>query len=410
LEPSTLSRSLLLLDKAQNWTQFREALSYWDIPSQNFVFADLNGNIGYQMPGRIPYRAADHEGIVPVDGSVSDYEWRGYVPFDSLPRIYNPERQFIVTANQAVVPPEFYDTLAESLGGDVNARFSFDWSYGYRGQRINDLMRQLAPLSVDDYRQIHGDNHNIGAVEIMPYIEALTFTDGGLSDARDWLMEWDFVNDMDSPHAALFAVFTARLLENVFDDQLPEAVEAGGHQVWSLFEIMDEPENPWWDDTRTTGNVETRDDMLLRSFREAVERTTSLLGENRDQWRWGSLHTATFVTNPLGLSGIDLIENMVNRGPVETGGGFEIVNATGWSGQDDDYTVSSLPSMRMILDLSNFDNSLSIHTTGQSGHPFSEHYGDMIELWRNIDYHPMPFTRDAVEAASQTRLVLSPQG
>ena len=207
-----------------------------------------------------------------------------------------------------------------------------------------------------------------------------------------------------------FAVFTARLLENTFNDQLPEDIEAGGHQVWSLFEILDEPENAWWDDTRTTAAEEGRDDILLRSFREARERAVALLGEDRDLWRWGSLHTATFVTNPLGLSGIDLIENMVNRGPVETGGGFEIVNATGWSGQDDDYEVRSLPSMRMIVDLSDFDSSLSIHTTGQSGHPFSDHYGDMIELWRNIDYHPVPFTRDAVEAASETRLVLNPAG
>jgi penicillin amidase len=362
------------------------------------------------MPGRIPYRAAGHEGVVPVDGSTSDNEWRGFVPFDSLPRIYNPERQFVVTANQAVVPPEFYDQLADSLGGDVNARFSFDWSYGYRGQRINDLMRELAPLNVADYRLIHGDNLNIGALEMMPYVADLTFSDADLVDLQTWLLEWDFRNDMDSPQAALFAVFTARLLENTFNDQLPEDVQASGHQVWSLFEMLDEPENPWWDDTRTTGTVEERDDVLLRSFREAGEQAVALLGENRDQWRWGSLHTATFVTNPLGLSGIDLIENMVNRGPVETGGGFEIVNATGWSGEDGDYTVSSLPSMRMILDLNDFDRSQSIHTTGQSGHPFSDHYGDMIELWRNIDYHPMLFSREAVEQATENRLVLSPAG
>lgn len=408
LEPSTLSRSLVLLNKAQDWTQFREALSYWDIPSQNFVYADVDGNIGYQTPGRIPYRAADHEGIVPVDGSISDYEWRGYVPFDSLPRIYNPEREFIVTANQAVVPPEFYDDLNEALGGDVNSRLSYDWSYGYRGQRINDLMRELAPLNADDYQQIHGDNLNVAALEMMPFIEALTFTDDAQTDARDWLLTWNFRNDMDSPQAALFAIFTARLIENVFSDQLPEDIEAGGHQVWSIYEMLDTPENPWWDDAGTGGSVETRDDILLRSFSEAYQQAVAALGENRDQWRWGSLHTATFVTNPLGLSGIDLIENMVNRGPVETGGGFEIVNATGWSGRVDDYTVRSLPSMRMIVDVSNFDNSQSIHTTGQSGHAFSEHYDNMIELWRSIEYHPMPFSREAVEAAAKNRLVLSP--
>ena len=408
LEISTLNRSLLMLDKAQSWAQFREALSYWDAPSQNFVYADVNGNIGYQMPGRIPYRAADHDGLLPADGSTSDTEWRGYVPFDELPRIYNPERQFIVTANQAVVPPEYYEALNEALGGDVFSRFSYDWSYGYRGQRINDLMSELGPLNIDDYQQIHGDNLNINAQEILPHLEALAFTDEKLTEVRDWLLSWNFRDDMNNPQAALFSVFSVRLLENTFADQLPEDLDAAGHQMWPLAVLMEQPDNPWWDDVRTASVTESRDGILIKSFREAYEQTLAELGDNLEEWRWGELHTATFVSNPLGLSGISLIENLVNRGPVETGGSYENVNATSWDAADGDFTVSSLPSMRMIVDVGNFDNSLSVHTTGQSGHPFSPHYDDMIELWRNIDYHPMPFTRDAVEAAAEERLVLVP--
>jgi len=113
-----------------------------------------------------------------------------------------------------------------------------------------------------------------------------------------------------------------------------------------------------------------------RAFESAWTQATTEQGANRDTWRWGALHTATFVSNPLGLSGISLIENIVNRGPVETGGGAEIVNATG---NGPDFTVDAVPSMRMIVDFSDFDNSRTIHTTGQSGHPYSDHYGDMIE-------------------------------
>jgi penicillin amidase len=168
----------------------------------------------------------------------------------------------------------------------------------------------------------------------------------------------------------------------------------------------------WWDDTSTTAVTETRDDILKASLAEALESTTAQLGEDRAQWRWGALHTASFISNPLGLSGISLIEDIVNRGPVAVSGGAEIVNATSYSAwralQTGQFEVGGHPSMRTIIDLGDWDNSLSILPTGQSGHPFSPHYADQIELWRNTQYHPMWFSRAAVENAAKDRLVLSP--
>jgi penicillin amidase len=406
-ENGTLFASVLRLNLATDWETFREALALWDIPSQNFVYADIQGNIGYQMPGNIPIRAVEHDGLTPVDGWTDAYEWRGFIPFDELPRVYNPAREFIVTANQPVVPPEYFDQLAGTLGDDANYQFSYDWSYGFRGQRINDLIRQLAPNTLEDYRLIHGDNLNLAALVIVPYLQPLTFDDPALGDARNWLSAWDFQNQMASGQAALFERFAARLLANTFTDQLPEAIPATYHQMQALIELMEQPDNAWWDDASTDA-PESRDDILARSFQEAYEQTIASLGPNRDEWRWGTLHTATFVSNPLGLSGIDLIENMVNRGPVETSGGGEIVNATAWAAEREDFTVRALPSMRMIVDLGNFDNSLTIHTTGQSGHPFSDHYGDLIDMWRNIEYKPMLFSREAVERGTQDRLILNP--
>jgi penicillin amidase len=406
-ETGSLFQAVLRLNLASDWEEFREALALWDIPSQNFVYADIQGNIGYQMPGRMPIRAADHDGLTPVDGWTDAYEWRGFVPFDNLPRIYNPARQFIVTANQAVVPLEYYDQLAEALGEDANYQFSYDWSYGFRGQRINDLLRQLAPNSVEDYRQIQGDNLNMAAQMIMPYLSALTFDDPDLSTARDWLASWDFQNHMNSGQAALFEQFAMRLLANTFGDQLPEDVGASYHQMQALIELMPQPDHAWWDDV-STSDQELRDDILTRSFREGYEAAVASMGANREEWAWGKLHTATFVSNPLGASGINLIENMVNRGPVETSGGGEIVNATSWAADRGSFEVGSLPSMRMIVDLSDFDNSRTIHTTGQSGHPFSPHYGDMIDPWRNIENKPMLFSREAVELGTANRLILNP--
>ena len=406
-DTGSLFQSVLKLNFATDWESFREALTLWDIPSQNFVYADTQGNIGYQTPGRIPIRAADHDGLLPMDGWTDAYEWRGYIPFDNLPRIFNPARQFIVTANQAVVPEEYYAQLAETLGEDANYRLSYDWSYGFRAQRINDLIRQYAPNSVEDFRLIQGDNLNLAAQMLVPYLGTLAFDDPAVSAARDWLASWDFQNHMNSGQAALFENFAVRLLANTFGDQLPDDVQASYHQMQALIELAEQPNHEWWDNV-TTDAVESRDDILARSFREGYEAAAASLGTDRNTWTWGKLHTATFVSNPLGASGIDLIENMVNRGPVETSGGGEIVNATGWAAERGSFTVGSLPSMRMIIDVGNFDNSRTIHTTGQSGHPFSPHYSDMIDLWRNIENKPMWFSRDAVEQAAAERLILNP--
>ena len=406
LDTSQLWRAIYNLNIAADWEDFRAALTDFNVPSQNFVYADVNGNIGYQTPGSVPIRAANHDGLTPVPGWTDEFEWRGYIPFENLPRIYNPARDFIATANQAVVPMSYYDQLAETLGDDANYVLSYDWSYGYRGARIVEMIEALAPHTLDTFAQIQGDNENLMARDTMPYLTALTFENADLTDARDWLATWDFRNDMDSAQAVLWAYFTRQIINDTFSDQLPEDVSGGQQQMWSVDALLDDPENVWWDDASTADVTETRDDILARAFQRAWDATTAEQGSDRDAWRWGAVHTATFVSNPLGLSGIDLIEGIVNRGGYETAGGGEIVNATAW--RMNSFEVAALPSYRMIVDLANLDNSRTIHTTGQSGHPYSNHYSDMIDMWRNIEYKPMLFTRAAVEAAAQSTLVLNP--
>lgn len=147
---------------------------------------------------------------------------------------------------------------------------------------------------------------------------------------------------------------------------------------------------------------------LSNHYTEAYTNTVAALGKNRNNWKWGELHTATFVSNPLGRSGIGLIENMVNRGPVPAGGSTDTVNNTVWYTNSGNFAVRWVPSMRMIVDLGDFSKSVTIHTTGQSGHPYSKHYDDMIDLWRNIKYQPMLWTQEQVEKAAVDRLVLKP--
>jgi penicillin amidase len=407
-DPGTLFDAVLKLDQAANWNDFRAALSEWDIPSQNIVYADVHGNIGYQMPGRIPIRPKGKDGLTPYPVSSDADVWQGFVPYDDLPRIFNPARHYIVTANQAVVPTQYYDQLAAKLGQDANYLFSYDWAYGERAQRITELLKQNAPNSIKTYQQIQGDDKNLDAQLITPYLAALKIDPGSLANMRDFLTSWNFQMNMTSGQAALFGEFDAKLLSNLFGDQLPADVQFDNHEVWSAVQLMAKPDNSWWDDASTKDKVETRDDILLKSLQQAVDAATTAMGNNPADWQWGKIHQATFVSNPLGASGIDLIEKLVNRGPVAVSGSNDTVNATSWDPSSGNFSVVEMPSMRMIVDLANMDNSLTIDTTGQSGHPSSPHYDDMIDAWRNIQYHPMLWSRDKVEAGTATRLILNP--
>ncbi|MCL0056293.1 penicillin acylase family protein [Dehalococcoidia bacterium] len=413
LEPGTLFRAIVELNKATNWEEFRSALQYWDVPGQNFVYADVEGNIGYQMTGRIPIRAENHSGLLPAPGWTDEFEWQGFIPFELLPRIFNPERGYIVTANQAVVPLEFYDQLARQLGVRPDqVIISHEWNYGYRAQRIVEMLDEKAPHTIASFQSILGDNKLISAEELMPYLAGLRFDNPELANARDWLLEWDYRFDIDSPQAALYAQFWARLMHYLFMDQLGEDVQVrgGSREMWATLLLMEQPDNAWWDYIATEEVVETRDDILIRSFSEGYANTVAALGKNRDDWRWGELHTSYFVSTPLGMSGIGLIEDMVNRGPFATHGGTETVNNTVWDAGAGDFSVSALPSMRMIIDLADLSQSVAIHTTGQSGHPYSRHYDDMIDTWLNMEYNPMLWTREDIEAAAVNRLILHPGG
>jgi len=405
LEPGTLVHSILLLDRAGNWEEFRDALSYWDVPSQNFVYADVEGNIGYQTPGRIPIRAAG-DGSMPVPGWTGEYEWVDYIPFDELPRTFNPAEGYIATANNAVVGPDFPYFITN------------DWSPGYRARRIVEMIEADDSISLADIQTMQGNSSPVWAEDVLPHLLVLPAKVSGstavdehrLAEALELLRAWDGRVDRDSAAAALFEAFRLHLIDLTFGDELGEQLlkKARGSAGVVLVDIL-EPENEdshWFDDI-TTPEVETRDEILLQALEEAVEELTETLGRNMDEWRWGDLHTATFENQSLGKSGIGPIEAIFNRGPFAVDGTIATVNNTGYS-MSNPYTVRVVPSYRQIVDLGDLTRSVSMHTTGQSGHPYHTHYDDMIDPWRNIEYHPMLWERADVEADAEGELVLKP--
>ncbi|MEE8569166.1 MAG: penicillin acylase family protein [Anaerolineales bacterium] len=395
LQPGTLMRSIILLNQAQNWDQFREALRYWDVPSQNFVYADIEGNIGYQAPGRIPIRASGN-GSSPAPGWTGEYEWVDYIPYDELPRAFNPPEGYIVTANHAVV------------GSDYPYFIAMDWAPGYRARRIVELIEANPSLSLEDMQTIQADSSPIYAQEILPFILDLSPSDARLAQAIDLLRAWDGRAVRDSNGAALFEALRLHLVDRVYADELGEQLlgRVRGDAAVALALALPDPNSPWFDDM-TTPEVESRDEILLVALEDAVEELTETLGRNMSNWSWGDLHTATFENQTLGQSGIGPIEAIFNRGPVAVDGTGSTVNSTGYS-MGDPYQVSSVPSYRQIVDLADVGRSVSMHTTGQSGHPFHAHYKDMIDHWRNFEYHPMLWNRQLVEAVAETHMTLTP--
>ena len=400
LEPGKLFRSVLAIDLAADFESFQAALCDWTVPSQNFVYADLRGNIGYQYTGRLPLRPDGDDGRLPVPGWTDEYEWVGDIACDDMPGVYNPPAGFVATANHAVV------------GADYPFPILNEWDYGYRGARIVELIEAKPKLSIEDLQSIHADDFQaMGPI----FVPLLTATEGWMTPnqaiAADLLSGWDYQNRMDSPPAAVFNAFWRHLLLQLFTNmEVPEDYFPEQTRSFAIMENMVGPSG-WdcagWCDGPGTPGIEGRDAFLRLAFAEGVLELESLLGKDPTAWTWGALHTATFRNSTLGESGIAPIEALFNRGPYAAAGGSSIVNATGWDYLEG-YQVVSVPSERMIVNLASLPDSLMVHTTGQSGHAYHPHYTDMVDPWRLVEYRPMLWTREQAEASSAGHLTLTP--
>ncbi len=397
LTPSTPFEAVWGFDKAQNWADFRAAARNFHVPAQNLVYADVDGNIGYQMPGDVPIRAHG-DGRLPVPGWTDEYEWTGFIPFDDLPYTLNPAEGYIVTANNQV-PPRDYPYLITT-----------DWDYGFRANRIVSLLTSApGPIDLAYMQKMQGDTFDANGPVYVPLLTQLDLHASQPSQAQavDLLKKWDYRASADSSAAAIFENFWRHLLIDTFDDDLPQRYWPDGGARWD--EVMRHlPANsPWWDDKTTPGVTETRADILKKALVEAVKELDARYGQDPAKWRWGEEHAATFRNQTLGESGVGLIEGLFNRGPYATGGGDAIVDATGWS-VINGYEVNWLPSMRMIVDLSNLNQSVTVHTTGESGHAYSPHYADMAPLWANLQYYPMWWDQASATGDAEGHLTLTP--
>lgn len=397
LTPGRTPGAIFAVNKATDWASFREGAKLFDVPSQNLVYADVDGNIGYQAPGLIPIRRSG-DGTVPQPGWTSSTGWAGYLTFDSLPSQYNPAAGYIVTANNAVA------------GSGSPSMITRDWDAGYRASRIVERIEEGidsgGEFTAEDMSSIQADNANAIAERMAPFIADLA-PSSNASLGKKLLDGWDFQDDADSAQSAYFNIFWRNLLENSFAPKLPESVPPAGGSQWFqvVGALLDDPDSDWW--AGPDDNIVTRDDALTLALSEAWTEASRLMGDNPENWTWGELHTLTIRNGSFGESGIAPIEMLFNRGPYELAGGSSVVNAVGWYAPDG-YTVDWVPSMRQVVDLADFDASTWINLTGASGHAYHANYVDQTPLWQKHETRTWAFSPDAVEDAARDTLTLVP--
>ncbi len=410
LEQFKIVSAIHKLNCATNWDQFRHALRDWDVPPQNFVYADCEGNIGYIMAGAIPIRARG-QAVVPSPGWTGEYEWTGLIPFDELPQTYNPEQHFIVTANNRVVD----DTYPYYI--------TYEWLNGYRAQRIRDLLASKGKLTLSDMATIQADQYSIPATEIVPYILVLEANTPLKRAAQEILHTWDYVLAPDSIGATIYTTFLRTLTHIVFEAVLGDdsalvgsylgigtyiLANLNGYASRSLpllIRLLKEHDDNWFADTVIPNGPTSWDVALERAFDATIEELRERLGSNILHWQYGLIHKMTF-RHPLGA--VKAVESSFNRGPFPVGGDSDTVNVGSVLANSPEEVIR-ISSYRQIVDLGNLNNSHSVHVPGQSGHPGSKHYDDFIQLWQEIQYHPQLFKRDAIQSAAEGTLHLLPK-
>ncbi len=442
LDPGNSMDAVFELNRAKDWSSFRKAAGHFEVPSQNLIYADTKGNIGYQAPGRIPVRGkgdGHFDGTFPAPGWDPAYQWKSYIPQKSLPYEYNPQRGYIVTANQAVVDEKYPYLITK------------DWGYGSRSQRINDLIQSKikdgGKVSTDDMQTFQKDNSSEIARLLTPYLTKIDIKDAYVRDAQQLLEGWDFTQEPDSAAAAYFNAVWRNTLKLAFGNKMPKELRVqgqclnvrpadetgpadendtyvrecgerdgdtaqpdGGDRWYEVVRnILDDPDNAWWKTEDRPGRAgdKNRDQLLAHAMTDARYELTSKLGKNIDNWSWGRLHQLFLKNQTLGTDGPGMLQGLFNRGPWNLGGGEAAVDATGWNAAGG-YKVTWVPSMRMVVNLADLDKSRWINLTGASGHAYDTHYYDQTDKWAKGELLPWAFTQEAVKKAGKDTLTLSP--
>ncbi len=397
-EQSNEALAFYLINRAGNWREFTEALRHFAVPAQNFVYADTAGNIGYRLGGKVPLRRS---GALPIPhaGLTSQNDWRGFVPHEELPQLYNPPEGFIATANNKIT---------------VDGRYylSQHWEPSWRAMRITELLQSAPRFTLEDFQRIQADVSSPHAREVVPMIlaafEEKPTDDAVVREALVYMRNWDFEMKQDDVATSFFQAFFVRLIHNTLYDELGSSMlgmyeTLAAVPMVAITNLLYQGNSAWFDNIDTP-EVETRNDIIRMSFAGGIEQLRGMLGGELKEWRWGRLHKVEFqhVFSPNAL-----LRRIFNVGPHEVPGSHSTV----WKGDyrlADPFANHVGPSTRRIIDLADANNTRAVTPPGQSGHVFHRNYKDQTSLWLQGGYRTMPMDRYVIERRAWHYLTLLP--
>lgn len=378
--------------QAKDFAQFRQAMSRWGAPTENQVYADASGNIGWVAGGLAPQRP-NWDGLLPVPGD-GRYEWAGFLPGAQLPFALNPVQGWLASANELNLPPGYPYR---------NYKLGFEWPHDARAVRIGEVLSGSAPLTLDAMQRLQNDVVSLPARRLIAVLKTLNSDAPDTRAALALLSGWDAVETVDSNAAALFEVWWSRHLTKAYKLAVLDAGTAAliaQPDVAVMLEALENPVGRFGADAESKRNR-----VLLESLTDAWADLCKLQGSDARAWRWGKLQFSYFVHPLAGL--LDPGSRAaVNVGPFPRGGSAYTVNQSSY--QPGNFAQTNGPSVRLVIDVGAWDNSRAINTPGQSGDPTNPHYRDLAPAWASGEYFPLLYSRKAVEAASGQRIVLLP--
>lgn len=379
----------LRMDQSQTWEEFKDACTYSNIPAENMIWADKEGNIGWQAVGITPIRK-EHSGLVPVPGDGS-YDWEGYLPIEERPNSYNPAKGFLATANEDVTPKDY----------EHQKTLNYIWADSYRGQRIDEVLSEDKPFTISDMAKLQSDFFSIPGRTLVPMLKDIEMVSERAEEARNKVLGWNYVLDANSIEAAIYAMWERVIRQEAENAFIPK-------KVVGLVSIQLEKIVSWLeaegDSFGPNFKKLKKKTFLQHTFEMTIQKLNEKLGEDMTKWQYGQANFKhTTMKNTLSHFVGDSLRKKIDLGVLPRGGNSFTPNSTG----NNDNQVSGA-TFKFITDLSDWDKTLMINSPGQSEDSESQYYGNLFELWAKNEYFPSYYSREKIEGVTKEKIRLRP--
>ncbi|MCS4433340.1 penicillin acylase family protein [Aquiflexum gelatinilyticum] len=379
----------LRMDQSTTWEEFRDACTYNHIPAENMIWADREGNIGWQATGITPVRNG-FSGLVVTLGDGSK-EWDGYLPISERPHDYNPENGFIATANENVTPADYPHKNA--LG--------YEWSDSFRGDRVREVLGKGTNFSVEEMGKLQNDYLSLPARTLVPYLKDLVFEKNEAGKLRGMLLDWDYKLEKNSIPAGIYVMWERKIREKIKEISVPKEVMdlVGSIQMTRVISWIEHPDHLF----SRNADIE-RDKFLVNCFELAIQELESKLGKNSNNWQYGQTsYKHAYITHPLSPALSDEWKEKLDAGPVARGGYSFTPGANAYGDKN-----TSGASFRIVVDTGDWEKTIGINTPGQSGNPNSPFYRNLFPIWAADEVVNIPFGYDRIKKNAMERIYLKP--